>query len=941
MRINSILPVLTLTTFLSACGGSGVEDSTGVSEPSAPSTPTAPSLSSVEKALITGDVSPVTDSTLLLDEALETIELNRDLLVDSVEQILNLSPEGEPRVDGSSLVSIDWNPTHYAALLGSTFGLNAPILRTNSVTDNSYDLQDQVIGVAGLTPSRHLFLGGNPMRNFRRDSTSLNEDMHQFLSNSIAWLQHKDSGFSEDFTVVISQMANSYYFPDEPAVREWLDEYFPEQVTYNVEDTCDDAALASCLQASPDLLIISQLAGDNTDTSVVVSAVSQAMEQGVPVLYLHYDGLITPLGSALMSLMDVSYEGDNYWRRLDLKNYDASEISGVLPSEISAVKRTLTHFKNEDYFFDWSLCEGEDCDAVIGLDSEFFEAADHLRENFVSHDTNKNDLFSNSNHKLQKLLVLLGDHYRQSIDYPMDKVQTVDTTFMKALFADHTVHHYRQMNFAPPALDLGNFSRNDFSNITPTSKAVSVQSKEYFRAAGVYALPGQTFSVTRNDNSDLNVTISVNTQRSGSTHQWASEGYSRPKYLKSPAIEIAPAETISLTSPYGGPIQIGFDQNDLEVNLNFDNIGLHPYWQSSTDDETFAAQIAAAEFDWAEISTPGFEVHSTLEKMQESMIDPALDLNTSAAQAISAATMRYVHNFPHVLAGFKGPGIDVVAEIHDFAAEHNLSVDNLDLVKHMNADQATCGYGCSGNPYDAYWAFSPVGHGDIHELGHGLEKFRLRFNDWELHTMTNMYSYYTKSQFYQDTGKEPGCQSLPFESTYRVLADSFATADPAAYVKASLWDPMGWSEGAGLFIQLMMSAEDNSELDSGWHLLSRLHLLEREFSRATSTDDARWEAQRSNFGMDQYSLADAIALDQNDWLLITISLATDRDHRAYFDVWALDYSAEASAQVQSKAYSDMPTNFYVSSGSGYCKGEGFDGQKLPLNGSNLSWPLTD
>lgn len=49
----------------------------------------------------------------------------------------------------------------------------------------------------------------------------------------------------------------------------------------------------------------------------------------------------------------------------------------------------------------------------------------------------------------------------------------------------------------------------------------------------------------------------------------------------------------------------------------------------------------------------------------------------------------------------------------------------------MNADQATCGYGCSGNPYDAYWAFSPLGHGDLHELGHGLEKGRFRFAGWE------------------------------------------------------------------------------------------------------------------------------------------------------------------------------------------------------------------
>lgn len=80
-------------------------------------------------------------------------------------------------------------------------------------------------------------------------------------------------------------------------------------------------------------------------------------------------------------------------------------------------------------------------------------------------------------------------------------------------------------------------------------------------------------------------------------------------------------------------------------------------------------------------------------------------------------------------------------------------------------------------------------------------------------------------------------------------------------------------------------------------------------------------------------------MDQNDWLLVAVSLATGRDHRAYFDVWGLGYTAEAAAQVQAQSYPATPLNLYVSSGTGYCKGEGFDGQKIPLDGSGASWPL--
>lgn len=960
-RYFCVVVLSSFFTLLSACGSAGtdanknnvttdtnlagIDDSEGdlaaAAELGESTDPVEPieTVNPLQQALATGDVSEITVDTVLLDAALQTIEDNRLLLADSIATILNLDFDGSPRADGASIDGIDWNPTHDAAVLGATFGVNVPVLRTNSVFSTDHEIQDKAIGIIGEQASRYLVLGSNPMRNYRRDSASLNEDMHQFMINSIAWLLQRDSGHTGNFNVVISQMADSFFFPDERAVREWLDEKYPDQVSYNVTDACDGSALSVCLQSAPDLLIISQVASDGDDAIAISSAVEQAMKQGVPVMYLHHDGGITPVGQSLLSLMGVSYEGDNYWRRLSLENFAPADMAGVLPAEITAVKTLLNRFRSASYSFDWSQCDGENCDAVAGLQSEFLDAAEYVRSLLQNHDTNKRNLFAGNTHRLEKLLVLIGDHFRESVSFPMDKVSTDDTQFMRALFADYSVHHYRRYPAAVPELDLGNFSRGDFSHVTPVSKSLTMTSKRNFRAAGVYALPGQAFSVTRTDASDLTVKVFVNTQRSGSTHIWDTDGYSRPRFLQSPRIEIASGETITMSSPYGGPIQLEFDQNDLTVGLTFEHIGLHPYRRSSADDNTFAAQLQAAHYDWAELSTPGFEVHSTLEKMRDSMTDPALDENLPPSEAISVATTRYVHNLPHVLAGFKGPGIDVVAEIHDFASEHNLTVDNLDLVKHMNADQATCGYGCSGNPYDAYWAFSPLGHGDLHELGHGLEKYRLRFNGWETHTMTNMYSYFSKSQFYLETGKEPNCQSLPFEHAYNVLNESFANADPAAYVNANLWEPMGWPEGAAMFIQLMMSAEDNNSLENGWYLLSRLHLLEREFKRATAGDEALWNSQRENLGLSQYSLSEAKALDQNDWLLVMVSLSTGLDHRQYFSVWGLDFSEKAVQQVQSQSYDTMPLNFYVSSASGFCKGEGFDGRKIPLNGSGGIWPL--
>jgi len=897
--------------------------------------PTPATTDPVEEALRTGDANAVEDSNLLVRAALEKISEDQEYLNNHIIDIFRLDDNGTARGDGSSLNSLDWNPTHDAAVLSATFGTNVAILKTNNAYQDGYEVVENTIGVIGDSPERYMVLGGNPMRNHYRSPGSINEQMHQFLENGIAWLTDRRDMKTSSFNVVIAQLNDGYYFPDERAVRAWLDERYPEQAKYNDADTCDDALLASCIQDDTDLLIISQQLDEDGSSQRVRDAVEQAMLQGVPVLYMHLDGGLTELGTQLLSLFDTQYAGDNYWRRLELASFDITQYLNAIPEGIQSVQTLLRHFEAQDIALDWSACENENCNDVPGLATEYQAGASYVKNLMNDLDSRKIDLFSSDGQELQKLLALLGDHYRQNVVFPMDKLTTDSNALMKSWYADHAVYNYRLVNQAQR--DMGTFSRSDFSNITPVSRRVTLTSKVNFRSAGVYALPGETVRVTRSDTSDLDVKIFVNTQRSGSTHQWATDGYSRPKYLQSAHMEIEHGETIYFTSPYGGPVQLEFSANDLPVDLTFNNIGEHPYWNGSSFDDSFAAGLDANDYDWAELISPSFEVHSSNEKMRNSLQSAIVVEQGGNAEALAAATVRYVHNFPHVLAGFQGPGVDVVPEIHQFAAERGIELDNLDKVKHMNADQATCGYGCSGNPYDAYWSFNPIGHGDLHELGHGLERWRFRFNGWETHTSTNMYSYYSKSQYFKDTGSDPACQSLPFERSYNTLQQSLATTDPQGYVKTNHWDPMGWSEGAAMFIQMLMAAQDSGAVIDGWHLLPRLHILEREFNRATA-NEATWIEKREILGFSQYSLADAKSLDQNDWLLIAVSSITGFDHRDYFTVWALPFSASAADQVAAFGYPSQPLYFYVSSGRGFCMGEGFDGRKLPLNGGELLWP---
>ncbi|HIP28171.1 MAG TPA: hypothetical protein EYG82_03245, partial [Sulfurovum sp.] len=522
------------------------------------------------------------------------------------------------------------------------------------------------------------------------------------------------------------------------------------------------------------------------DIEAISSAINNALEQGTSVLYLQYDGKYRALGEALFSsVFNVGIAGDNYWAKLAMEDYSPVDDLNVISADLENIKVMFMHFKAKDYAFDWMKCKDssgqyswayENCSEVLGLASEFQEGATKVRSLLTGLDSSKKNIFTTEDYRLQKLLALVGDKFRKNVVYPMDKFTSDDNEFMKSFYSDHAVYNYRKLNPAQP--NMGNFSRSDFSKIVPITKTVNLTSKKHFRSVGLYALPGQTVKVTRNDNSDLSVKVFINTLRSGATHHYQRNGYKRPKYLQTPHFEIKSGESIELTSPYGGTLQLWFSANELPVEVKFDNVGEHPYWASTADNASFAQKMTAHEYDWAEIATAGFTVHSKHEKMVSSISDMRWG---GTAEGLAAAVVQYTSNYPHVLAGFKGEGVDVVPEIHDWADTNGLTIETIDTMKHMNADQAACGYGCSGNPYDAYWAFDPIGHGDIHEMGHSMQK--KRFEGFPNHAATNTFSYYTKARYFANTGGEPDCQGLPFKSLFEKIQGSVGENNITSYLK--------------------------------------------------------------------------------------------------------------------------------------------------------------
>ena len=390
--------------------------------------------------------------------------------------------------------------------------------------------------------------------------------------------------------------------------------------------------------------------------------------------------------------------------------------------------------------------------------------------------------------------------------------------------------------------------------------------------------------------------------------------------MQTPRFEIKSGETIELTSPYGGPLQLEFSTNDLPVEIKFENVGEHAYWASSADNDSFAQKLDANEYEWAEVATAGFEVHSKLDKMIQSVANEKWG---GTAEGLANAVNKYTSNYPHVLAGFKGEGVDVVPEIHDWANQKGLTIETIDTMKHMNADQATCGYGCSGNPYDAYWAFDPIGHGDIHELGHSMQK--MRFEGFPNHAATNTFSFYTKSKYTANTGDTGNsCGGLPFKTIYQTIQSSVGNADVEAYLKTNLWDTAGLGEQYLLKIQAMMHAQKMGKVENGWHVLARVHILEREMRRAKQD----WDAKKASVGFDQYSLDEINAIRNNDWLIVAYSYAAGLDYINYFDMMGIPYSQKARDQITSFGFEVVPDALFESEDTAYCSSENLMNQPL-------------
>lgn len=876
--------------------------------------------------MASGDASKVSLATM---QSAVLTQLGAQAATYSASRTALYGLNADGSTNGNSVTNVDWNPTHDS----STFTIldtsrNHVMLAGNwRYADNTVG-SGRVLGVVGQAPgltARYAAFGGNPM------GERGNAAMDALMKNTVAWLSSR-SGAS-NFKVVTAHLPGSatYWFPYEARVRAWFATQFPA-VTINgmtaaqassgsaQDDTCDGDRLSACLQGA-DLLVIGRQQGpggspDNYpgayDGAAVMQAVQRAQAAGIPVLYLHHYRDANDLATRLLDYFGLSIS-TNYWDQEGLKAYGAVDLPAV-PAGNTELQAMLRKLDQGGFSTTWSGCVNDlgriQCSGDTAFVNEFFTPASSQRSRLRSLDASGVALFGQSGYTLEKQLVLLGDKYRESVSYPMTK-ESSGQSFMRAYFSDMVAYVNRPTNQV--ARNLGNFS-SGFSAATPTvsrvvsTSAQTVGTREY--VTGLYVMPGRTVTVTRTDGSAASVTMGLNMLRD-TTHVYNT--YDRPTQLASPRVPLLNGKTVTMTSPFGGPLYlfVAAAAGNPAVTVQVDGVITYPVLRDMRDAAkvaAFQAELASTPTNWVTVTTDFLTLHSNLTNFRQTLSAHGGNLSLLADRIWT-----YMIKDTYELAGFNAAdpaAFTLSSSVSNFCTNAGWDCTGIthrrDVMQHVISDNySNCGAGCSGNPYDQNWALEPMGWGETHEIGHNLQRGRLKIYAGQSGEVSNNIFPSHKQMVFNRAN--PSATPLTrgvggTRQAFDLLKAAAATADPFAHVYSNMWSDTAYAANNTLrlafYRQLVEYARYyNPSFTDGWELYTLMYLLERNFSASS----ANWSTVKSGLGFGTYA-AYPSSMNGNDFMVIAASRIIGKDMRPVFDLWGVSVSAEASVQVAALGY---------------------------------------
>ena len=846
-------------------------------------------VSAVDMAVRTGDASYVSDPVAILNET----RIALDDASGTWRSVLREIYEDRP---------ITYVPSIWSQHV-----------RANSLEDNTTLLLGSVDGqslaaIGRRDESRYAAFGVDLLSSF---ADGANADFEDAFARAVSWTLHGDAdSLPPEVDVAIVGMGGG-----QDNALAWANGRGWDGEICAMED------VSTCL-AGRDLLIVGGAGGD-TNVPTFLPSLEAALDSGAAMLFLHTETWGTStFGAAALGAVDLSYGdyGGNYWSD-DLAEWSSVDEMLADGGAIASLSELVDHLLAGDYAFDWSQCTeyvGQwNCSDVPGFREGFLDGANTVRAALSGLDRRAVRLFDEEGRRIWKLMALLGDVYRRAIVYPMDKETTPIMSFMEAYFSDHSVVYSRDLQELQG--DMGSFSEGDEQDEEPAPTEefeIAVSRHGGFTAIGAYALPGQVVTIERTDGEDVLAWVAVNTQRTGSTREFGGNSYDRPKFLQSPAIPLVPGVPVSFASPYGGTLQlhVSGSQADRLLSLQVAGAGRHEVYTLGEDGAAYADALATSPFPFTEIRNPYVQVHSLGSMMLESIAAYGGDLDLFFSDL-----EQYMIQDTYNLAGFVGEGLEQSETVLTFCGElgwdcTDPAIHGKPALQHINVDAyAQCGAGCSGNPYDQAWPLGPLGWGETHEIGHNLQRSRIRIYGGRSSEVSNqIFPLHKHQSWAADTGESLSSDRSDYRYVFDTLQAAALTSGATQAVYEDIWEAEGTYDNNGdrmnFYLQLVHRSEDVAWLSSGWDIYTMMYLQDRIMQKALA-DEESWDAAKETLGFSNYT--DRPDMDGNDFMLLSSSWLTDRDQRPFFDMFGVTWTAQADEQLDSYGLVEEERTFWA------------------------------
>jgi hypothetical protein len=236
-------------------------------------------------------------------------------------------------------------------------------------------------------------------------------------------------------------------------VVSWLNPTYPEALLVNSHGACDDDKLKACLEDKGVDLVIIGNEGFTTEQEQSFRDGYQYMEDHKIPFYAasktHH--IHSNSHHVIYDDIGISSIDTNWWDYAQAVDLTTDKILPIADKRVDL----FNNFKNAS--FDASALSACNTNFLSCGDAKlantFKTGEDFLRGEILYFDQKGIDIFSTKGVELAKTAILLGDKYRQAIDYPISRSESDE--WFKAMYADWTVSYARAGNRAQP--DLGNY----------------------------------------------------------------------------------------------------------------------------------------------------------------------------------------------------------------------------------------------------------------------------------------------------------------------------------------------------------------------------------------------------------------------------------------------------------------------------------------------------